>query len=434
MRVPLVFVAGVFVTQLAVAQTPQRLDFIALLNRVPKPPANTQDALQLSQQPNPYYPFANEMSALQEKLKQLNPVSVRKQNGAIAMDAKFKADGVDKMTDSQKLDYAKKNNLGGDGSGARIDFAKQMQDPAFQKKFQAMSPQEKMAYMQQQGVMQTPSTAPQSSNPMQADMMAMMQDPAMREKWKNMSPAERQAFIEAQKKAKGYDSSRRPAAAQSNSDQGFGSLLDDSPSTLKTTTGASAVTVALSKSKAFQDAVIAAAMTIKALSDKQTQQTDQAKADLQKTIQAMYQTNAKEGLAEAKRQGKSGNNWILTNTVLEKQTRVGACQQRQRLDNTTLTTAATEWSTRLATLQQAATDYQTAMNAIGYGEALFSDDSQFQNLATLSGYQAAVFGGLKDIDEAFNQMAKLAAETQTDLTSEQKASTGPRQLIMTGEG
>lgn len=116
------------------------------------------------------------------------------------------------------------------------------------------------------------------------------------------------------------------------------------------------------------------------------------------------------------------------------QTRIAACQQRQRADNAALSAATSEWTKRLAALRQTATDYQSAMTAINYGESLFNDDSQFQNLATLSGHQAAIFMALRDIDQAFGQLASQSAQTQTDLLDETRLTAGPRQLMQAGEG
>lgn len=429
------FLFCVLLSLTAAAQTPQKINIGSVIDRMPKLPASTQEALTISKAAEAggrtadrYQSYADELQALSEKIKELNPISIRIQNKAIATDAKFKADGVDKMTDDQKIAYARQQKLGGPGSDGRLAFAEQMKDPAFQQKFQAMTPQEQMAYMQQKGVMKAPASIPQTSNPMQADMVAMMQDPAMREKWKTMSPTERQAFIEERKKAKGYDASRRPAATQTSTSGSFDSMLDDAP-TGKPSASASPVTNALTKSKAFQDALVAINTTIQNLALKQNQQMDMAKANLQKVLEELVKQQSVEGKAEAKRQGKSGLNWVLTNPALERQTRIANCQERQRTDNASLVTIAAEWTSHLAALKQTATDYQAAMTAINFGESLYKDDSQFQNLATLSGHQQAILMALKNIDEAFGQLTNRTAQTQTNFLDESKLTAGPRQLI-----
>lgn len=380
---------------------------------------------------NRYLDYADQIRVLTDNIKQLNPISVRMQQQAVATDAKFKADGVDKMTDTQKLTYAKQQNLGGAGSGNRIDFAQKMQDPAFRKQFEAMTPQQKMALMQQQGVMTAPATVPQTSNPMQADMVAMMQDPAMREKWKNMSAAEKQAFIEQQKKAKGYNESKRPSQPKTDAGGGFGDMLDSPASA---TPASAPIGLAIAKTRALQEALTDLAKSVKAMADQQQQQDEQAMATMQKAIQEAGKKQISDGIAEAKRQGKTGVSWLLTNPAEDHRIRMDALQQLQRLDNTTLTTAAAEWTKRQVSLKKIIAEYQTAMTSIQYGESLFADDKQFQNLATLSGQQATVFSALQDIDTAFNKMASQAAKTQDLLVGEGKMTIGPRQFMAATSG
>lgn len=429
-RIILFFLAS-FLTLSAQAQTLQRVDWNGLFSQMPQLPGNAQSALAFSQQPNPYLPYSDRLRTVIDAIQQPNPVSQRAMQKGVAMDAQFKADGVDKMTDSQKLAYAKQKNLGGEGSNARIDFAEKMKDPAFQKKFQAMSPQEKMALMQQQGVMQAPPTnVPQTGNPMQAEMMAMMQDPAMREKWRTMSQAERQAFIEERKKAKGYDASRRPAATAPSSDTagGFADMLDG-PSP-----GSSTPTVdAINASTALQNALTDLAKTTKTLVEQQQQQADQRQAAMQRTLTEAMTTQQNEGMAEAKRQGKTGNHWVLTNPAGDRQIRVNANTEQQGADNTMLSKVHEQWARQQTTLRQAVAAYQKAMTAINYGESLYADDTQFQNLATLSGKQAAALSALQSIADSFGKLAALSASNQQNLVNNSQPASGPRQL-MQGDG
>ena len=418
----------------AAAQTPQRTDIGSLLNQMPKLPATTQDALAMGTNiSEPYLNYADQIQVLTDKLKTLNPISVRMQKQAVATDAKFKVDGVDKMTDAQKIAYAKQKNLGGAGSGNRIDFAQKMQDPTFRKAFEAMTPQQKMALMQQQGVMAAPAAMPQTSNPMQGDMMAMMQDPAMREKWKNMSPAEKQAFIEQQKKAKGYDASKRPSQPKTDTGMGFGDMLDG-PATATPAPASAPVGLAVAKSRALQEALAELAKSVKAMADQQQQQDEQLMAGMHKAIQEAIKKQIAEGIAEAKRQGKSGVSWVLTNPAEDHRIRTDALRQQQRQDNTALSTATTEWNKRQVALKKLIADYQTAMTGIQYGESLFGDDSQFQNMTALTGGQAGIFQALQDIDNAFNKMADQAAKTQDLLGDESKMIPTPRQLLPASGG
>lgn len=433
MKLNLLLISGLL-TSGAMAQLPQRADIGLLLNQLPKLPTTTQEALALigPGKTDRYLSYADALRELTEKTKQPNPITLRKQGQAQATDARFKADGVDKMSDTEKIAYAKKENLGGAGSSNRIDFAQQMQDPAFRKQFEAMTPQQKMALMQQQGVMAAPAAPPQTSNPMQADMMAMMQNPAMRERWKNTSPAEKQAFIEQQKKAKGYDASKQPPQPQTGTSGGFGDMLDG-PAT-PTGPATAPVGVAITTTRSLQESLTELAKTIQAMADQQQQQADQTQATIQKAITEASKKQMAEGIAEARRQGKSGDAWVLTNPAEEHQIRLTALQQQQRNDNTTLATTTTEWTKRQTALKKLVADYQTAMNNIQYGESLFSDDSQFQNVAALTGQQVAVFSALQKIDDLFSKITRLAAQTQNLLDDEGKMKISPRQLLPASGG
>lgn len=412
----------------ALAQTPQRIDFTALMSQMPPLPGNTQAALEASQQPNLYLTYADKLRSILDAIQQLNPVSQRAVQKGVAMDAQFKADGVDKMSDDQKVAYAKQKNLGGAGSSSRIDFAQKMQDPAFLKQFQAMSPQEQMAYMQKNGVMAKPANVPVTSNPMQADMVAMMQDPAMRDKWKNMSPAEKQAFIEERKKAKGYDASRRPSVPTSDTSGSFSDMLDGpSPAS------SSPVIEAITASQNLETAITEFAKSTKALADLQTQQTDQRQAAMQRTLTEAGKVQEADGMVEAKRQGKTGKNWILTNPSADRQIRVNAGLEQQRADNTLLSTVTSQWNRQQTTLRQTVAAYQKAMAAISYGKSLYADDTQLKNLATLAGKQAAALSALQSIADSFNKVASTAANNQTNLNNNSQPVTSPRQL-MQGDG
>ncbi|MEZ0541099.1 hypothetical protein [Fibrella arboris] len=423
------FLVSLLPTLPALAQTPQRIDFASLISQMPPLPGTAQAALAASQQPNPYLAYSDNLRKALDAIQQLNPVAQRAVQKGMAMDAQFKADGVEKMSDAQKIAYAREKNLAGAGSSARLDFAQKMKDPAFQKQFQAMSPQEKMALMQQQGMMAPPTAVPATGNPMQADMLAMMQDPAMRDKWKNMSPAERQAFIEQQKRAKGYDASRRPSAPASATTGSFSDMIDDPSATAANTP----VLNAINASTALQNALTAYAKSVQTLADLQRQQADQRQAAMQRTLTEAGKVQENEGMTEAKRQGKPGKNWILTNPAADRQIRVNTGLEQQRADNTALATATSQWTRQQASLQQAMATYQQAMAAINYGESLYADDTQSQNLALLSGKQAAALSALQSVADSFNKLASMAANNQTNLNNNSQPVTSPRQL-MQGDG
>ena len=414
----------------AVGQTPQHTDIAALVGRMPKLPANTQEALSASQRPNPYQPYADELRGIMDKVQVLNPVSVRMQQKGVAMDAQFKADGVSTMSDEQKMAYARQKQLGGAGSDGRMAFAEKMKNPAFREKFQAMSPQEKMALMQQMGVTQAPATAPQTSNPMQGEMTAMMQDPAMRAKWQAMSPAERQAFIEERKKASRYDAARRPAAKPADTGGSFADMMD-SPGPAQAA-GAPIVT-AIAKTQALQKALAELAQFTKQQADNQEQQTTQREQSRVKNQAEALAQQIREGMAEAKKQGKTGLNWVYTNPAQDQQILLSSSKQQQQIDNTTLTSASREWAAKQAQIKQLIADYQAAMQPINYGESLYNDDSQFQNLATLAGQQGAAIGALQTIVTVYEKLANRAVQTQQDLQNNSQPAISKR-LLMQSDG
>ena len=79
-----------------------------------------------------------------------------------AIGAKMQNDGVQGMNDNQKLEYVKNNPQLNGGNQNAIAFAEKMKnDPAEKAKLQAMTPEQKIAYLQQNGVMQP--VTPQNS-------------------------------------------------------------------------------------------------------------------------------------------------------------------------------------------------------------------------------------------------------------------------------
>lgn len=416
----------------ALAQTPQRTDMAALIGRMPKLPTSTQEALSSTLQANPYQRYGDELQAILVKIQAANPLTIRAQQKALATDAQFKADGVSEMTDDQKIAYARKKQLGGASMDGRMAFAQKMNDPAFQKKFQAMSTSGKMAVMQEMGATPKPVATTQSSNPMQADMTAMMQDPAMRAKWQAMSPAEKQAFIEERKKAKGYDASKRPAAKQA--DDNGGSFADAIDSPGPATAAGSPLQVAIGKAQALQKALSDLAQFMQKQADSQLAQTNQRVAARTKAQADALAQQEREGMAEAKRQGKTGINWVLTNTRQDRQILLSSSQQQQQIDVSTLISAAREWAAKQAILILLNADYQSSMEVIKYGEAFFNDDSQFQNMGVMAGQQATAIGALQRINTVFDELTNRAAQNQTDLNSNSQVMTVERQLLQSSGG
>ena len=416
------------------AQTMQKIDMPATIGSVPQVYLSVQEAFVNMNGGNTYgrfQPFGFDMQALADKIPTPNPVTLRVKQLAIAQDQKFKADGLDKMSDSQKIDYAKQQGLGGPDAANRLTFAQKMQDPEFKKKFDAMSPQEKVAVVQQQGMIKQQPTMPVSGNPMQTDMMAIMQDPAMREKWQKMSPDEKHTFIENYKKSKGYDESKRQNQAQSGDSGGLGNMLDDnSPSK---PASLSLADDAIFKSKNLIDVVNSNITFSQNTADQFKQNDAKIQSDLQLALTDLGKKATAEGIAEAKQQGKTGVNWVLTNPQGEHILRLQFLNKRVAAGNAALAALTSEWNNRQANLKTLAADYQAAIAKINFGEALYSDDSQLQSLAVLAGYQGGIFSGLKQIDENFYACSLASSNIQRDLNDENLMQIGARQLMQVSE-
>ena len=72
------------------------------------------------------------------------------------------------------------------------------------------------------------------------------------------------------------------------------------------------------------------------------------------------------------------------------------------------------------------------MTKISFGESLYTDDSQFQNLATLAAQQAGIFVALSDLSDAFNQAANKAAAALANQNAEKQVTPGKRELVRDG--
>jgi hypothetical protein len=125
------------------------------------------------------------------------------------------------MNNAQKAAYVqeKMNQSSGDNrpegmpSNSQMEFAKQMQDPEFQKKFKSMSQHEQAAYVMQMQNTAPAQTAAQGkggvkSDPRMQAVMAemqskMMNDPKFREKFSKKSEAEQEAYFKEMAKKHG---------------------------------------------------------------------------------------------------------------------------------------------------------------------------------------------------------------------------------------
>jgi hypothetical protein len=199
-----------------------------------------------------------------------------------------------------------------------------------------------------------------------------------------------------------------------------------------TTKAASPIGDALAQSRNFSNAM----QELLILSQKAMKQLDtdveQANNAEKIALDASFKKQAEEGLAQAKSKGDNGKDWLLTNPQVDHAIRLQFHDKRVSSANTALTSLMTEWNNRQAQLKTLATTYQAAMTKISFGESLYADDSQFQNLATLAGQQASIFVSFGDMSDAFNQVANKAAAALANQNTEKQVIPGKRELVRDG--
>jgi hypothetical protein len=174
---------------LARAQTPAKIDILKAMNEIPAPPASVQDAYSKSTCTSQncksdalFSAFESDWQSAQNQWKVLNQAQVRQMDSAKQLANSMKS-SVGQST-TQQLEAAKQNIPGVNPNV--MSFAEQMQDPAFKQKFMAMTPEQKMAYMQSGGVVATPSNPAIDSDAgitktKQDFQQKMMSDPALHE-------------------------------------------------------------------------------------------------------------------------------------------------------------------------------------------------------------------------------------------------------------
>jgi hypothetical protein len=240
----------------ASAQSVAHVDLMKLLNELPPAPASVQDAANNVKCANGncnadalFEAFNRDFAAAKQAWGTVNTGQQQQIDSATRMVNTMKP--VDGKSKTEQLEAAK--NLPGANKNA-LSLAQQMQDPAFRKKFNAMSKEEKLAYVQGQGVGNTPSSATDGdaglAKTKQDFTQRMASDPGFKERWSKMSRAEQDAYIREQANSNGTDwkavaargrqraaqnntgnSGSSQDAAQSKSDNGLLTLDDDATST-----------------------------------------------------------------------------------------------------------------------------------------------------------------------------------------------------------
>ncbi|GEM_PF-6117316 len=233
------------------AQSVAKLDLMKLLEEVPTSPATVSEAHDKAvctangcRADELFKNFEADWKSANEQWKVMNAGTAHTVDSAKQI-ANMMKPAIGKSK-TEQLEYAK--HMPGANTQA-LSFAQQMQDPAFKKKFQAMSPQEKLAYVQGHGVGGAPSNSVIDqdsglSKTKQDFTNRMISDPAFAAQWKRMTPAEQNAYMKQQADKNGTDwkaiaarsRAKNPAAQRSdtttssntNDDSGGGLLSDDS--------------------------------------------------------------------------------------------------------------------------------------------------------------------------------------------------------------
>jgi hypothetical protein len=148
----------------ASAQYIQKIDVVPYFAKVPTPPSTAKECYDKATYSNGSFNIDNVFKAPKDEIETIiknintpNEAFKQNANNVKSLTDQMQKDNVQSMTDDQKMEYMKTHgqNVQGMPSQGRIDFAEKLKDPAFKAQFEKMSPQEKMAYMQNNGVMNT---------------------------------------------------------------------------------------------------------------------------------------------------------------------------------------------------------------------------------------------------------------------------------------
>ncbi len=217
-------IAFILVPFCARGQSIAKIDMIAMLNTIPQPPASVTMARDKSTC-NPSFcnsdalfaAFEQDFNSAESQWKVMNTAQQQQVDSAKQLASSLS--GLQGKSTSDQLAIAQKN-IPGMNTGA-VSLAQQMQDPAFKAKFMAMTPEQKLAYMQSSGAI------PASSNPAidsdagvtktkQDFQQKMMSDPSFAAQMKNMTPAQQDAYMQQQLNKNGTDWNAIAARSRQN--------------------------------------------------------------------------------------------------------------------------------------------------------------------------------------------------------------------------
>jgi hypothetical protein len=173
------------------AQITVKKDVLQYYAMLPVMPASLQDAYQKCVCKSGYCsaetliaPVEGQIKTDSKAIGTMSTAQSDKVQKGTQIGKQMQADHVQDMNDNQKLEYVKNNSQLNGGNPAAIEFAQKMKnDPAEKAKLQDMTPEQKIAYLQQNGVMQQGvSMMQQSSSTTPNGNMANVADALDKEK------------------------------------------------------------------------------------------------------------------------------------------------------------------------------------------------------------------------------------------------------------
>ncbi|WP_324677269.1 hypothetical protein [Hymenobacter sp. GOD-10R] len=200
----------------AFAQKPVKAAVLPLFDKVPAPPTAPSCSLKL---PVGFADLQRQVDQLSYAIGSGRTAEQSKQETQMrSVSQKVAADGVEHMTDAQKMAYMQQQGASLPGYNPQaMQLAQQMKDPAFAAKFATMSDMEKAQYMQKQlaapGSTQQRMVNDPAFQAAQADFMQQMQSPSFRTAWEKKSEAEQDAYMQQLMRKHGLSAARMEAVA-----------------------------------------------------------------------------------------------------------------------------------------------------------------------------------------------------------------------------
>jgi len=154
------------------AQQVVKEDVMPYFAKLPTPPSTPKECYTAITEDKGNYntdkimqPLKGQVEDVIKRISIPNQEAVNSMNSGKQLYDNMQKDNVKGMTQDQQMEYMKTHGQGTAGmpNQGTMDFAQKMKDPAFKAQFDKMSPQEKMAYMQNSGMMNT-NTSPAMSN------------------------------------------------------------------------------------------------------------------------------------------------------------------------------------------------------------------------------------------------------------------------------